>query len=681
VSDQPLSTDGTPVATSPGPARWRVSGVVVAAALIAVSVAVGISAAVPADTVLQITGRDPGALVTLGLPAIKGLVDLAGAVTIGWLLGAVLLAPPAAGGRFDTAGYRCAQAAALSAAVWAAAALALVPLTYASTAGRPLGSALGATELITAITDYDTARAAFITGVLAALVAVLARAVLRPVTAAPVLVLAAVAMVPIALAGHAAASNDHDYATDTMILHLAGISVWVGGLVALLGLVRQRAAHLPLIARRYSTMALVAFVLVAVSGVVNALLRLPRLADLVTTDYGRLVVLKAVLMIVLGGFGYTHRRRSIAGLRDGNRRPLLRLAVFEIGVMAATIGVAVALGRTEPPPPLPVAPTDTGLVLGFDLTAPPSVSTLLLGGRFDLLLGSAALVSAGLYAWGLVRLRRRGTDWPRGRAVAWFAGCLVMLIATSSGLAVYADAQFSFHMIAHMLLGMLAPILFVLGAPTTLALRALPASRGDGIPGAREAIVGLMHARWLRVLTHPLVVFPLFVGSFYAVYFTSLFDAMIASHTGHLIMNVHFLLVGYLYYWVIIGVDPAPRRLTPLTKLAMLLGALPFHAFFGLALMNTRTVLGQSYFQSLGLPWVDSLLTDQHVGGGIAWGGSEIPLVVVIISLLAQWSRGDEREARRTDRRAELDDDADLTAYNAMLARFAEKDGTRPPQR
>ena len=113
----------------------------------------------------------------------------------------------------------------------------------------------------------------------------------------------------------------------------------------------------------------------------------------------------------------------------------------------------------------------------------------------------------------------------------------------------------------------------------------------------------------------------------------------------------------------------------------MLLGALPFHAFFGLALMNTRTVLGDSYFRSLDLPWVSSLLTDQHVGGGIAWGGSEIPLVVVIISLLAQWSKGDEREARRTDRRADLDDDADLTAYNAMLARFAEQDGTRPAPR
>ncbi|MEP6980791.1 MAG: cytochrome c oxidase assembly protein, partial [Nakamurella sp.] len=532
-------------------------------------------------------------------------------------------------------------------------------------------------SILKAATAFASTQAPLIVGLLAALVAVLARVVLRPATAFAVLIVAAVAMLPIALAGHAAVSSDHDYATDTMIFHLAGISVWIGGLVAFLGLVRQRAPHLDLIARRYSAMALIAFVLVAVSGVGNALVRLPRLTDLWTTDYGRLVVLKAVLLGVLGGFGYLQRRRGVAGLHTGDRRSLLRISVFEIGVMAATVGVAVALGRTAPPIPLPVAVTDTGLVLGYDLTAPPSLSTLLFGGRFDFILGTAALVLAGMYAWGLVRLRRRGTEWPTIRAVSWFAGCVVLLIATSSGVAVYADAQFSYHMMAHMTLGMLAPILFVLGAPTTLALRALPASRGDGIPGPREAIVGLMHARPLQWLTHPLVVFPLFIGSFYAVYFTPLFDAMISSHTGHLLMNVHFLLVGYLYYWIIIGIDPAPRRLTSLVKLALLLGALPFHAFFGLALMNSRQVLGQSYFQSLGLPWVNSLLTDQHVGGGIAWGGAEIPLVVVIISLLAQWSKSDEKEARRADRHAVLDDDADLSAYNAMLSRMADRDQRR----
>ena len=157
-------------------------------------------------------------------------------------------------------------------------------------------------------------------------------------------------------------------------------------------------------------------------------------------------------------------------------------------------------------------------------------------------------------------------------------------------------------MMAHMLLGMIAPILLVLGGPVTLALRALPAARRGDVPGLREAIVAALHSRPARFITHPLVVFPLFIISFSALYFTSLFEVMIASHLGHLVMNLHFLLVGYLYYWVIIGVDPAPRQVQPMVKLAMLIGALPFHAFFGLALMNSHTGDGARLLQQPG-PW------------------------------------------------------------------------------
>lgn len=651
---------------------------VLSAGLIAACVAIAISAALPANTLEQFAGHNPGQLVALGLPAVRSLFDLAGAITIGWLVAAVFLAPPRQSGRFDVAGYRCAQAASRAAMVWCASGLAMVPLTYANASGATLGDALGADSLAIGISFYDATTAALKAAVVAGLVAVLARAVLRPASAFGVLLLAAVGMLPIAIAGHATASSDHDFASDTMIFHLAGITVWIGGLVAFLGLARQRAEHLDLIARRYSATALVAFIAVALSGIGNALVRIPRLTDLISTDYGRLVVLKAALLVVLGGFGYLQRRKSVAGLQTGSRKPLLSLAMYEIGVMAATIGVAVALGRTAPPAASPIAPSDIELVLGFDLIGPPTMLNLLTAWRFDLILGTAGLLLAGLYAWGLIRIRRRGTDWPVGRTVSWFAGCLLLVGTTSSGLGRYADAQFSLHMVEHMALGMLVPILLVLGGPTTLALRALTAARGDGIPGAREAIIGLIHAKPLSWLTHPLVIFPLFIGSFFAVYFTPLFDSMIASHTGHLVMNVHFLLLGYLYYWVIIGVDPAPRRLSPLVKLALLLGALPFHAFFGLALMNGHHVLGSSYYQSLSLPWVDSLLSDQHTGGAIAWGGAEIPLVLVIIALLAQWSKGDEREARRTDRKAVLDNDADLNAYNAMLGRLASHEHLRP---
>ena len=291
-------------------------------------------------------------------------------------------------------------------------------------------------------------------------------------------------------------------------------------------------------------------------------------------------------------------------------------------------------------------------------------------------------MAAVLYLLAVRRLHRRGDSWPAGRTVAWVAGCAMVLFATSSGLGRYAEAQFSIHMMAHMLLGMIAPILLVLGGPVTLALRALPAAgRGDP-PGLREAIAGAMHSRVARFITHPVFVFALFLTSFPALYFTSLFEVMIASHLGHLVMNLHFLVVGYLYYWVIIGVDPSPRQVQPMIKLAMLLGALPFHAFFGLALMNSHTAMAADYYNGLGLPWVTDLVGEQRLGGAIAWGATELPIIIVMIALLSQWASSDEREARRSDRIGDRKVDDELDAYNRMLAGLAERDAgpTAVPQ-
>ena len=190
-----------------------------------------------------------------------------------------------------------------------------------------------------------------------------------------------------------------------------------------------------------------------------------------------------------------------------------------------------------------------------------------------------------------------------------------------------------------------------------------------------------VHSPITRFLTHPLVVLALFIVSFYAVYFTSLFEPLATTHVGHLVMNAHFLLVGYLYYWVIIGVDPAPRRLQPLVKLGLLLAALPFHAFFGLAMMNSNTVLGADYYGQLGLPWVSSLIADQRTGGAIAWGATELPIIIVVIALMSQWARSDEREGRRSDRQGDTRSDDELDSYNAMLAELAFRDldaGPRP---
>jgi cytochrome c oxidase assembly factor CtaG len=173
------------------------------------------------------------------------------------------------------------------------------------------------------------------------------------------------------------------------------------------------------------------------------------------------------------------------------------------------------------------------------------------------------------------------------------------------------------------------------------------------------------------VLTNPLVALPLFVGSYYALYFSDLFAAALPQHWAHLVMNLHFVLTGLLFFWPLIGVDPAPRRYPPAARLGILFASVPFHAFFGVALMSSSTVIGGEFYRALALPWVPDPLRDQQLGGGLAWASGELPLLLVVIVLLVQWSRQDERSARRDDRRAEADGGAELAAYNAMLQRLA----------
>ena len=447
-----------PSAAVPPTRPWTVTGIVVAAALIAACLAAALAAIVPSRT--EIPGLPTaGAVTDFALPAVKALFDFSAAVTVGWLLAAAWLAPPQRSGFLDVGGYRAVRAASLSAAVWAAAALALIPLTLSDTLGRPIGDSISADWVISGISILDSVRAALIAAIVASLIAVLARVVLHPGWAAVLLGFALIAVIAQSNTGHSAQSGDHDVAVDTMVFHLVGISLWVGGLVALLGLARQRVPRLPVIAGRYSSIALWAFVAVAVSGFGNAWVRISYLPDLWLTDYGRLVLIKAGLLVTLGAIGYLHRKRTLPAITDGgDRRPLIRLAVVEVAVMAATIGVASALARTATPPPSGVVPSDIELALGYDLAGPPTFLRLVTDWRIDWILGVGAVAAATVYLLAVRRVRARGVHWPAGRTVAWVLGCAMVPSATSSGLGRYAEAQFYIHMMAHMLLGMIAPI-------------------------------------------------------------------------------------------------------------------------------------------------------------------------------------------------------------------------------
>ncbi|MGW5200142.1 cytochrome c oxidase assembly protein [Streptomyces spiralis] len=278
----------------------------------------------------------------------------------------------------------------------------------------------------------------------------------------------------------------------------------------------------------------------------------------------------------------------------------------------------------------------------------------------------ACLLGLGLYGWGVLRLRRRGDSWPVGRTVAYVVGVLTVGLVMCTGLNDYGMVMFSVHMVQHMVISMLSPILILLGAPITLALRALPVA-GRGRKGPRELLLAVLHSRYVRVVTHPAFTIPMFVASLYALYFTPLFDFLMGSRAGHIAMMVHFLAVGLAFFWPIMGVDPGPNRPGYLMRILELFAGMPFHAFFGIALMMGSTPMVGTFRNPPGSLGIDAL-SDQSAAGGIAWAFSEVPSVLVLLALLYQWYRSEQRQAKRKDRAADRDGDKELEAYNAYLA-------------
>nr|WP_307868426.1 cytochrome c oxidase assembly protein [Umezawaea beigongshangensis] len=634
---------------------------------------------------LLVIGVAVAALLAAGLNVLLGdgagailivrvLTEAGAVVCIGSLLLAAFLVPPQRSGTLAVDGYAALRTAGWASLLWLLGAVLSVPFTVADAVGQPVTWYFEPERLIRVAGAVEQAEAWAITAVLVALVALGCRLVLTWGWTTVLFFVALFALVPVAVTGHSSSGGAHDVATNSLLFHLIAAALWVGGLIALLAHGRRRGDHLALATTRFSRLALVCWIVMAVSGTVNALVRLP-LSALFSTSYGILVAGKVAALVVLGVIGYLQRERGVRQVVEtGSGSALLRLAGVEVLIMFVTIGLAVALSRTPPPVEGVARPSTVELLIGYDLVGPPTLVRTFLDWRFDLIFGTASLVLAALYLLGVRRLRLRGDAWPVGRTVAWVLGCASILFATSSGLGRYAPAMFSVHMEAHMVLSMLAPILLVLGGPVTLALRALPTAGRDGAPGPREWLLAFVHSPLAGVLTNPVVALVLFVGSFYGLYFSGLFDAALEHHWAHLAMNAHFILVGYVFYWPVIGIDPAPRRLPPLAKLGLLFASLPFHAFFGVILMSSQTVIGSNFYRKLSLDWVPSLIDDQRLGGGIAWAAGEVPLLVVMIALMVQWARSDGRDARRSDRRADSDGDEELTAYNAMLRTMSERE-------
>jgi putative copper resistance protein D len=602
---------------------------------------------------------DAGAFVGWSLPVVSLLTRIAAVATIGFLVLATFLIPNRGDDVEGLSAVAVARAG-TAAAWWSGGSLVLYVFTVADVFGRPI-SDLTFPLLTTFAADTSLGRALLLQAAAAAAITTAARSTVAVRWLAVWTVVAVVSLLPVSLTGHATATGAHDLATTSLFIHVAAASIWVGGLAALGWLAHRGSKRLPAALRRYATLATWAFGTVAVAGIVNASVRLVRSADLVTTSYGLILIAKAVALLMLGAWAWQVRRRIAGG---GGR--FAALAAVELVIMVATIGLAVALGRT-PTPAGGMEGNAAEELLGGPVPPAPTLGRLLWGWEPTGVALTVVLFGAALYLTGLRALRRRGDRWPVGRSIAWFAGLTVVYWAGIGGLGEYSHVLFSAHMGSHMMLGMVAPILLVLGAPMTLALRTLPGPRQAGEVSPRALLTSFLHSPFMRLLTHPLVGPALFVGSLFVLYFTDLFGYLMASHWGHGAMQLHFLAVGALYYYVIIGVDPSPRTLPPVVRFALLMFTIPFHAFFSVALMSSKTVIAEQYWALINRPYRSDLLADQYLGGGISWAMGEVPLLLVFGALFVQWIRSDVREARRRDRAADRDGDAELEAYNARL--------------
>ena len=631
------------------------------------AVVVAIPAAALSGAVAPLALGDAGPLVRWGMVLLRVVHHLAASLTIGLLLVAAFLVRE---GSTTTRRATAARVASLSSVLWALSALGILVLGFGDLAGIEPSSPGYLSQLWGNMSLEVMSLRALEVVMVAALVPFAAVARTRGALAWAT-VLALLALMPLAFSGHASGTDGHETAVTSLGIHLVGITVWVGGLLALALLLPVLGPALGDALRRYSTLAAWCFVGVGLSGVLFALLTVDELADL-TSPYWIVVWLKIAALAGLFVFGLLQRRTIVAG-DDERPRAFAQLASLEVVLMGTAIALGSVLGRTPPPAGGDVRVGDMAYVLtGYPMPEPFTWGRLFTTWQVNWLFLLAALVAIGLYLAGVAQLRRRGDRWPVGRVVLWVLGWTVFIWVTSGGPSVYGRVMFSQHMIMHMTLMMGVPILLVPAQAITLAYRALPARR-DRTLGPREVLTAVVHSRWATFIVNPLVAGVVFFGSLIVFYWTGMLQWSMTTHIGHTFMVVHFGLAGFAFVWSLVGRDPGPPKWEAPMRIIVLLGTVAAHAFFGLALMSGTWLLAPEFYKTIDVPWVDDLLADQQLGGGIAWGVGELPTVIIVLMVMVHWIRSDTRESTRNDRRADRDGDAELAAYNARLQAMHER--------
>lgn len=598
---------------------------------------------------------------------------LGGFATIGALLAMAFLLLDVEG-KTSTSAEKLRNFLKASAAVWVIGVLGSIVFTLALILDSPLSGALDGTVIRSFVTQITLGQYLAFEALIAILVFFGAFKAQKILSLIFLLAVSVVGLIAPVFQSHAASSGSHSLVIGSLVIHVIGLSLWVGGILAIAMLsASDRAIAVP----RFSKLALWAAIAVVISGTVNAWARL-NFASAWNSTYAYIVIGKTAATLLLVVIGYLHRK-NLEGKEAINWIGFAKLLTTELIIMVVTVAMGSWLSNTSTPDRPGNQEFDPALAIAGISTPPkPTWSRIFLSYEPNALIIGILVLMVALYIKGVMVLTKRGDKWPVGRTISFALGIAVIDFATSGGLGLYAHFSFSYHMIAHMLLGMVAPIGLVLGAPITLALRTLPQGRTPSERGVRGSLLAALHSKVGVFYTNPIVALLIFDGSLFALYFTDLFASMMQSHIGHLFMTLHFLAAGFLFFSAVIGVDPNPRKIPYLVQIVVLFTAMSIHAFFSVALMSTSTLIDGGYFASLQTPWLTDLLADQKLGGSVGWAMGEIPILIALAATFINWRREDTREANRIDRNAKrqaaMGQPDDLANYNQYLQKLAQRD-------
>jgi cytochrome c oxidase assembly factor CtaG len=335
-------------------------------------------------------------------------------------------------------------------------------------------------------------------------------------------------------------------------------------------------------------------------------------------------------------------------------------------------------------------------------------------------------VAAAAYLWGVARVARRhpARPWPAWRTGMFLGGLAVVVLATQSGLGAYDDVLFWDHMVQHLMLLMVAPVLLIFGQPVTLLLHA---SRNPLHSWAKR----LLRSRVVSFLTWPVFGFAAYTAAVVATHLTGLANLVESYQTVHNAEHAGFLIIGYLFFLPIIGSEPIRWRLSYPARFIILVLAMPIDTFTGLMLGYGSA--GTPGVTAAGRPaWAPGPVADLHAGGAVMWVAGDGIMFALMMVVYLLWSMDDRaalsghgwlEAARRTNLaslvasqparpatagsgsggadgpqaggspaggapqtaaawgngRGGIDDDEHLAAYNAYLARLNEAGPGRRP--